>query len=120
MADYAFYIYEDDPEDPRFSFWMHVEDGNGLSLYERPPEGHGMWLKVEEGSDHERVEPSDSLKGVIADLLDDGVEGGEILDLPPHERYFVQVIHGTVEDNPDSIPAPVWHWMNSVADEVGV
>lgn len=115
--EFVFYIYDDDPEDPRFSFWIETTNAGGMSLYERPPEGAGMWLKPETGSDHSSVEPSDEFEAVIADLMDGGLEGARILELPPHERHFVQVIYGTVEENPDAIPEPVWGYMHDVAEE---
>src|SRR6056297_747518 len=115
--EFVFYIYDDnDPEDPRFSFWLETSDGEGMSLYERLPDGKGMWLKPSEGSDYGAVEPTAELKAVVAVLV-----GGEslpverVVALPPHERYFVQVIHGTVDENPDAIPAPVWGWMHDAA-----
>ncbi|WP_337653208.1 hypothetical protein [Halomontanus rarus] len=115
--EFVFYIYDDDPEDPRFSFWIETTHAGGMSLYERPPEGAGMWLKPETGSDHESVDPTDEFEGVIADLMGGGLEGERILDLPAHERYFVQAIHGTAEEDPDAIPAPVWGYMHDVAAE---
>lgn len=113
--EFVFYVYDDDPDDPRFGFWLETEDGEGMSLYERLPDGDGMWLKPSKGSDYGAVEPSADLKSAIEGLLGDGVSVDAINDLPAHERYFVQVIHGTIDENPDAIPAPVWGWMDHVA-----
>jgi len=119
--EFVFYIYDDaDPDDPRFSFWLETSDGNGMSLYERLPDGKGMWLKPSEGSDYGAVEPTTMLKRVVADLInDEQVSTQWLTQLPPHERYFVQVIHGTVDENPKAIPEPVWVWMHDAAAEVG-
>jgi hypothetical protein len=117
MSDeFVFYVYEDDPDDPRFSFWREGDE-TGRSLYERPPDGRGMWLDPEIGSDYGSVEPTDDLKRVIAGLLDGGVDGEEIMELPAHERHFVQVLHGTNVDNPGAIPGPVWDWMERCESE---
>jgi len=117
--EFVFYTYNDDGDDPRFSFWIETSDGSGMSLYERPPDGHGMWLKPSEGSDHDAVDPTPQLKEVVAELVNDnGVPAGKIHDLPAHERYFVQVIHGTVNEHPDAMPDPVWGWMHDCAEEV--
>jgi len=115
--EFVFYIYSDeDPEDPRFSFWLETSDGEGMSLYERLPDGKGMWLKPSEGSDYGAVEPTADLKAVIADLINgESLPVERVVELPPHERYFVQVIHGTVDENPDAIPEPVWGWMHDTA-----
>jgi hypothetical protein len=109
--DFVFYVYDDDPEDPRFSFWLETGDG-GMSLYERPPDGEGMWLDPEPGSDYGQVEPSDELRGVVHDLIREGVDTERVAELPAHERHFVQVISGTIEEAEDRIPSPVWHWIH--------
>jgi hypothetical protein len=115
--EFVFYVYDDDPDDPRFSFWIEGDE-TGRSLYERPPDGRGMWLDPEIGSDYGSVEPTRELKRVIAGLLDGGVDSEDIIDLPPHERHFVQVLHGTNVDNPGGIPGPVWDWMERCESEV--
>ncbi|MFW6039656.1 MAG: hypothetical protein ACOC9N_01100 [Gemmatimonadota bacterium] len=117
-TEFVFYVYDDDPDDPRFGFWLETADGEGMSLYERQPDGDGMWLKPSQGSDYGAVKPSADLKRTIAELLGDGVSITTVRKLPPHERYFVQVIHGTIEEKPDAIPDPVWYWMNETAAEV--
>ncbi|ELY96523.1 hypothetical protein C484_00820 [Natrialba taiwanensis DSM 12281] len=116
--EFVFYLYEEDEEDPRFSFWLETSDGSGMSLYERLPDGQGMWLKPSEGSDHGAVEPTDELKAVISELMANDVSADRVHDLAPHERHFVQGIHGTVDQNPDAIPNPVWGWMHDAAEEV--
>lgn len=117
--EFVFYLYEQDADDPRFSFWIETSDAGGMSLYERPPDGAGMWLKPSEGSDHDAVEPSAELKRVIAEFIGgDGVPVERVDELPVHEKYFVQVLHGTIEDNPDAVPDPVWGWMHDCAEEV--
>lgn len=118
-GEYEFYIYDDDdPTDPRFSFWMYFEDAGGMCLYDRPPEGAGMWLSPERDSDYTPTKPTDEFKEVLADLLGDGVDAGAVAELPAHEEYFFRVIHGTVDENPDGIPDPVWRWMHACAKEV--
>jgi len=108
---YVFYIYEDDEEDPRFSFWMESES-DGISLYERPPDGQGMWLKIDTGSDYGKVVPTDEFESIIAGLMGDGVDGTRVDDLPSHERFFTKAIFGTIEQNPDAIPGPVWNYLH--------
>jgi len=115
MSEFVFYIYDYDEDDPRFSFWVETKD-DGMSLYERPPDGQGMWLKPSKGSDHDSVEPSDELETVVAQLLESGVEAERVKELSPHERYFVQSIHGTIEKNPDAVPGPVYDWMQECAE----
>jgi hypothetical protein len=115
-AEFEFFVYEDG-EDPRFSFWMQLES-EGMCLYDRPPEGAGMWLSPDRESDYEAVTPTEELREIVAAMLGDGFEAERLDGLPDHERYFVQVLHGTVEENPDGVPAPVWHWMHECASEV--
>lgn len=113
--EFVFYIYEQDADDPRFSFWLERDD-QGLSLYERPPDGNGMWLKPEVGSDHDAVAPTEAFERVVAGLMHGGVDGAAVHDLPGHERYFVESILGTIEKDPDALPAPVWGYLNDCAD----
>jgi hypothetical protein len=40
------------------------------------------------------------------------------MDLPAHERYFVQVLHGTNATSPGALPTPVWDWMERCELEV--
>jgi hypothetical protein len=117
VVNFVFYVYDDDEDDPRYSFWLE-RDERGRSLYERPPDGRGMWLDPDIGGDYEPVEPTEDLKQVIAGMLNAGIDGGEIIDLPAHERHFVQVLHGTNSDKPGAIPAPVWGWMKRCESEV--
>lgn len=117
--EFVFYLYDEDPDDPRFSFWIETPDGEGMSLYERPPDGAGMWLKPSKGSDHDAAEPTPELQAVAVEMLHgDGVPAERVDDLPPHERHFVQVLHGTNVQNPDAIPAPVFAWVDSCFAEV--
>jgi len=116
-TEFEFFVYEDDEDDPRFSFWMQLES-EGMCLYDRPPEGAGMWLSPDRESDYEPETPTDDLREIVAALLGGGFEATRLADLPSHEQYFVQVLHGTVEENPDGLPAPVWHWMHECAAEV--
>jgi len=116
-TEFVFYLYDDDPDNPRFSFWLEGDE-TGRSLYERPPDGVGMWLDPEVGGEYEPVNPTDELKRVIAALLNDGIDGKEILELPAHELHFVQVLHGTNVENPGAIPEPVWDWMIQCESEV--
>ena len=116
-SEFVFYVYNDDDEDPRFSFWYLFED-SGMSMYERPPDGQGMWLKPSQDSDYGGEQPTDALREVIAQLMGDGIHTDALDELPAYERHFVQVIHGTVEQNPDGIPNPVWSWMYECADQL--
>jgi hypothetical protein len=111
--EFEFFVYEDGA-DPRFSFWMQL-DTEGMCLYDRPPEGAGMWLNPDRESDYEPVTPSEDLRKIVAAMLGEGFEAERLDDLPSHEKYFVQVLHGTVEENADALPAPVWHWMHECA-----
>lgn len=115
--EFEFFVYENDFDDPRFSFWLQLEE-EGMCLYDRPPEGAGMWLKPDRESDYDPEVPSEDLREIVAALLGDGFEASRLEDLPAHERHFVQVLHGTVDENPDGVPAPVWHWMHDCAAEV--
>jgi len=108
---YVFYTYNDSDDDPRFSFWM-LMGGHGMSLYERPPDGQGMWLKPNIDSDYDPTEPTDALGDIAADLVGQReVSLERVEELPTHERHFVKVIHGTIDKNPDAVPGPVWAWM---------
>lgn len=112
MTAYKFYIYEESEDDPRFSFWMSVDGAGEMCLYDRPPEGAGMWLSPDENSDHGYQEPSEVFEQTIAQLLGDGIDVAKLQDVEPHEEYFIRVIHGTVDENPDGIPDPVWAYMH--------
>lgn len=117
--EFVFYVYDDDPDDPRFGFWLEFDDRTGMSLYERTPEGAGMWLKPSAGSDHDATTPTDELEAIVAELVNtDGVPAKRVDDLPSHERFFVGVIHGTIEQKPDGVPDPVYTWMNECAERV--
>lgn len=118
MSEFVFYVYDDSPDDPRFSLWV---EGNmrGRSLFELPPDGEGMWLKPSnDESEFPSVKATDELEQVLGKLGTGGVDGSEINDLDSHERRFVEAIYGTVQDDPDKIPAPVWNWIERCADEV--
>jgi len=116
-SEFEFYVYEQDDEDPRFSFWVQHGD-TGFCVYDRPPEGVGMWLKLERESDYEPSPPSEGLKHALGAVMNGGVDAEVVEALPPHERHFFQVVYGTTEEHPDAIPAPVWDFMHRCADEV--
>lgn len=112
-GDWAFYVYDGAVEDPRFSFWLEYRDeGTGMCLYDRPPEGDGMWLDPDIGGDYEPQEPTTEFEQVLSSLLGDGVDAGKVAALPAHEEYFIRVIHGTVEENPGGLPNMVWSYMH--------
>lgn len=116
---YVFYVYDDDPEDPRFSFWIETAEAGGMSLFERPPDGAGMWLKPSKDDEHDAVEPSDELRQLVAEFVaGDGVPASRVQQLPAHERHFFEVVHGTIREKPDAIPDPVWDWMEGSVTEV--
>lgn len=114
-TEYVFFIYEEDVTDPRFSFWLQTEEAGGMALYDRPPEGAGMWLDPEPGSDYDPLEPTDEFEECLAELIRDGVDAGRVAELPSHEEYFYRVIHGSIDENPDGIPNPVWAYMHDCA-----
>lgn len=115
-TEYEFFVYEDG-DDPRYSFWMQVGD-SGMCLYDRPPEGAGMWLKPERDSEYDPTKPTDELKDILGMLLRQGVDGERLDDLPPHEQYFAQAIVGSVNEDPDKLPAPIWDFLHHCAAEV--
>lgn len=111
-VEYTFYVYEQDEDDPRFSFWLEMADAGGMALYDRPPEGAGMWLCPEQKTDYESTAPSTAFEDVIGELAAGGIDADRLDDLAAHERYFVQVLHGTIAENPDGIPEPVWVYID--------
>jgi hypothetical protein len=111
QPEFEFFVYDDDPDDPRFSFWAQHGD-SGVCVYDRPPEGVGMWLKLKRDSDYDAVKPSDELIDIVARSRSESVEPEAVEALPPHERYFFQAIHGTATENPEAIPAPVWEFID--------
>lgn len=119
-TEHIFYVYEQDVEDPRFSFWIETEEAGGMALYDRPPEGAGMWLDPNDESDYDGVDPTEAFEEVVAALLGDGVDAGKVAELPPHEEYFFRVIHGTIDENPDGVPNAIWAYMHDCAEEVAV
>jgi len=117
-TEYKFYLYEQDPDDPRFSFWMSLDGAGEMALYDRPPEGDGMWLCPDDNSDYGGQAPSETFENLLGQLMGNGIDVGELTTLPPHEEYFVRVIHGTVEQNPDGIPSPLWAYMHDCHEEL--
>jgi len=116
--EFRFYVYRDNPDAPRFSFWVVIGD-TGMSLFERPPDGRGMWLSPDsEGSMYEYQTPTDELKSVLAALMGDGVDRDRVENLAPHERHFAEVIIGTVDEKPEAVPGPVWDFMHDCKDEI--
>ncbi|TSD15092.1 hypothetical protein DP107_04355 [Haloglomus irregulare] len=119
-VEYRFYVYDDeDPTDPRYAFYMRVRDGGELPLYDRPPEGEGMWHDPEPGSDqYGAVAPTTAFKEIVTGLLGDGVDAGEVAALPAHEEHFARVVHGTANQSPDNLPDPVWSFVHRCRQEV--
>lgn len=97
---WRFYRYgTDDEGEPLFSFWMNIGPNTGVCLYERN-QGAGKWLSTQhDDEDYDGEPPSDELKDILAEIVGTGgsVEGERIHALPDHERYFFQVVHGTIE-----------------------
>ena len=115
MTEYVFYVYDDNPDDPRFSFWMqHPERGIETPLFGRPPDGEGKWLDPEMGgSDYAGTDASNGLRVALADLIEyKEVKTERVEELPAHESAFVRYITGTIEEHPGSLPAPVWDFMH--------
>jgi len=102
---WRFYHYGSDADgEPLFSFWMDVDDDTGVCIYERNA-GAGKWLSTDHSDDeYAGVEPSDDLKAVLRDLVGEGVDGDRVESLVDYERYFVQVVHGTIEQKGDAPP----------------
>jgi len=117
-VEFVFYVYDDDQEDPRFSFWMYTADGEtGMSLFEKPPDGEGKWLCPERKSEYDGTQPTEELRRIMAMLLGDGVEAGGVRQLPAHEEHMFRYIHGTAAENPDALPGPVWAFMQDCERE---
>lgn len=115
----VFYVYESDVEDPRFSFWLeNLDEESGVCLYDRPPEGAGMWLDPDIGGDYEPTTPTDDFEQVLADLMGDGVDAGKVAELPSHEEYFFRVIHGTIDANPEGVPEAIWTYLHNSKERV--
>jgi len=97
---WRFYRYGTDEDgEPLFSFWMNIGPNTGVCIYDRNG-GVGKWLSTHhDDEEYSGQPPSDELKAVIRAAIGDGhgVESGRIESLPAHERYFFQVIHGTIE-----------------------
>jgi hypothetical protein len=101
VESWRFYVYgEDDEGEPLFSFWMNTGPNTGVCIYERN-QGAGKWLStVHDDEEYTGKPPSDLLKEVIRGAIGQdtrGVPAERMHDLPDHERYFFQVIHGTIE-----------------------
>lgn len=97
---WRFYVYgADEDGDPLFSFWMNIGSNTGVCIYERN-QGAGKWLSTAHSDEeYQGRPPSDDLNDVLRDLTDpdgDGVSAERVDALPDHERYFVQVVHGTI------------------------
>jgi len=102
---WRFYHYgSDDDDEPLFSFWLNIDDDTGVCIYERNA-GAGKWLSTDHSDDeYTGVEPSDELRAVLGDLLDGGIDADRLESLVDYERYFVQVVHGTINDRGHAPP----------------
>jgi len=110
--EFGFYVYEQDEDDPRFSFWGYV-NGGGMPLFEHQPNDHAMWQSPEKSkTEFEFQKPTDELKSILHDIFTDGVDTDRVQSLAPHEREFVSYIHGTLEESEYGLPTPVWNWIN--------
>lgn len=96
---WRFYVYgSDDAGEPLFSFWMNIGPNTGVCLYERNG-GEGKWLSTHhDDEEYQGQPPSEDLKEVLRDLIRDEVAAERVHDLPDHERYFVQSVHGTLAE----------------------
>lgn len=114
--EWEFFVYDKDAQ--RYSLWLQQGD-EGVCLYDRPPEGDGMWLSPERDTDKDPVEPSEHLKTLLGELVgQENVEQTEVQVLDAHERHFFEVVHDTANENPDGIPYPVWDWMWGCREEL--
>lgn len=98
---WRFYRYgEDQDGDPLFSFWMNIDDGTGVCIYERN-DGNGKWLTTEHApEEYDGMPPSEDLKQVIRNSIGDGpgIKQEDVTALADHEEYFFRVVHGTIEE----------------------
>lgn len=98
---WAFYYYGDDESgDPLFSFWMNVNETTGVCIYERN-NGAGKWLSTDhDEEEYAAIAPTDELKAALRAAVDpdsEGVKTDRVEYLPSYERFFFQVVHGTIE-----------------------
>lgn len=97
---WRFYRYGTDADgEPLFSFWMNINENTGVCLYERN-QGAGKWLSTHhDDEEYEGEPPSDELKDILREAVGTGgsIDGERVQDLPDYERYFFQVVHGTIE-----------------------
>lgn len=114
--EYRFYVYDDSGEEPRYSFWISKDGEGQVALYDKPPEGHGMWLGVDEDSEYDYEPPSEQLEETVANLMGDGVPGEDLEQLESHERHFATILLGTINEKPKAVPSTVWGWMHDCAD----
>jgi len=118
-TEFVFYVY-DEGDDPRYGFWMLMGDNRSISLYERPPEGNGMWLKLaQDESDYASIEPTDELLKLLGEFgAGNEIAAERVDELPSHEQHFVSVIHGTAEENIDAIPNPIQTLMHDLSSRL--
>ena len=118
-TEFVFFVYDDTPEDPRYSLWAQRDDW-GVSLYDHTPQGVGIWNKLERDSDYDAETPTETLREMLGEYAaGDRIDVRWLDDLPPHERHFVKCIHGTVNGKEEAVPEPVIRWLSRLADEYG-
>lgn len=109
-TEFVFFVYDDDPDDPRYSLWAQRPEW-GVSMYERNREGQATWQKLKRDADYDEVAPSDDLRDILTDFVcGEAVDVDRITDLDPHEDHFVRAVHGTDKANPSAFPEPVVEW----------
>lgn len=116
-ASWRFYRYGEDADgEPLFSFWMNLDDNTGVCLYERN-RGAGKWLSTHhDDEEYEGQPPSEELKRVLRDVMGTGgsVDAGRVHALDDYERYFFQVVHGTIEQK-GSAPDELFVFLSEIA-----
>jgi len=61
--------------------------------------------------------PSEGLKSTLRDIVqprDGGVDTDRVHELPDHERYFFQVVHGTIEQK-GTAPEELLRFLSQIA-----
>lgn len=119
VDEYRFYVYEQCEDDPRYALYLSVVGAGELCIYDRPPEGAGMWHSTEQASDHSHIDPSDTLVGILGRLADgERIHVDELEPLAGHERHFVQVVHGTVAQADATLPGEAREFLTRCRDQM--
>lgn len=122
-VSWRFYVYgKDDDGEPLFSFWMNIGPETGVCIYERN-QGAGKWLSTHHGDEeYTGRPPSDELEELLGEVVGTGggIAAERVHDLPDHERYFFQVIHGTIEQKGRAPPELMQYLMDITGTELRI